>query len=191
MGLAHKTTVWKGPWCATQRFLTLLRSKGQVSITTAVLHIRLGENNVLLCHGLLWTSRAPGGFSTKNHSVFSQRKANWVWAQTLEPGSEPTLPSAAARVPRSRPLFPALLPQPIPKPEWEAASQPGLDSSPVTQFICTELSVKSHRPAAIWNTLRTAATINYSPRQPWLSGRELERALASFNKLCCPSHLTC
>lgn len=95
MGLAHKTTVWKGPWCATQRFLTLLRSKGQVSITTAELHIRLCENNVLLCHGLLWTSWAPGGFSTKNYSVFSQRKVNWVRAQTLEPGSEPALPSAA------------------------------------------------------------------------------------------------
>lgn len=94
MGLAHKTTVWKGPWCATQRFLTLLRSKGQVSITTAVLHVRLGENNVLLCHGLLWTSRAPGGFSTKNHSVFSEKSKLSVstnpgarlWTHTAERG---------------------------------------------------------------------------------------------------------
>lgn len=180
MGLEHRTSVWEGPWCATWWFLSLLRSKGQVSIT--LLHIRLCQNNVLLCHGLLWKSRAPGGFSTKNYSVFSQRRVNWVWAQ---------IPVLWTGVQRSQPLFPVWLPQLIPKTKWEAASQPGLDPSPITQFICTELSVKSHCPSAIWNTLPTAATINYSPRQPWLSGRELERALASFNKLCCPSHLTC
>lgn len=117
---------------------TLLRSKGQVSITTAVLHIRLCQNNVLLCHGLLWTSWAPGEFSTKNDSVFSQRKANWVWAQALVPGSEPVC-WGAAFVPGAAPTAHSQ--------DWAgSSSQPGLDSSPITQFICTELSVKSHRP---------------------------------------------
>lgn len=80
-------------------------------------------------------------------TVFSHREKQTECEH--KPWSPALNPHCQACVPRSRPLFPELLPQPIPKPEWEAASQPGLDSSPVTQFICTELSVKSHRPAAI------------------------------------------
>lgn len=93
------------------------------------------------------------------------------------------------RVLQSCPLFPVWPPQHSQDQVGSSAQPAGArprHSARLYRAVCQGTS-----PAAIWNTLPTAATINYSPRQPWLSGRELERALASFNKLCCPSHLTC
>lgn len=137
MGLAHKTTVWKGPWCATRWFLTLLRSKGQVSITTAVLHTRLCQNNVLLRHGLHWTWWASGDFPQKI-TVFSHReKQTECEHKPLCPALNPCVEELA--------FVPSVAPTAFPRPSGELFPA-GLGSSPTTQFICTELSVKAHLP---------------------------------------------